>query len=247
MDKYQFNLINRNINISLLAAEGSGKAEIRDSEIVLTQNENYNVTKYVLVFENDAIESIKLDDSSYLGSDKIKVAIDFSNKSNKLTIYFKNGFAEPCGLKVTYVDADRSRFDSKMAAENKELCLKRMNPTCRVGMDLVNLYWNKAADNYARTTLTFFAEVPGGDIFLEKFEIQDGCFYKVVTGLAFGKYKFGTNQFDTNGREIITTIIPFEISNSFEKSFTKVDEKLNQVGAQVSAQIRASGKHQVRS
>ena len=41
MDKYQSKLLERNKQLTLESGQGTGQVELTDSEIVLTQNENY--------------------------------------------------------------------------------------------------------------------------------------------------------------------------------------------------------------
>ena len=244
MDKYQAKLLERNKQFTLESGQGNGQVELADSEIVLTQNENYNVKKYELIIINDAIETIQLDGKTIQGNESFKADIDFDNKAKKIIISFKNGFANPCEFNVRYVEANKTAYDQKVAAQNNAECLANMNATCKTGVDLVNIYWNKASENYAYTKIALFVYVENQKseyLFMQEFKIDNEIFYKSVTGLALGDYKVKVSQFNSNNNLIVSTEVKFSITNPLNKKIDAIASKLDEVRGQV----KASGRHTV--
>lgn len=242
MDKYQESLLKRTKRLSLNSIQGNGKVEFRDSEIVLTQNNNYNITKYVLCIVNDAIESIQIDDIVINGNDTFEIDIDFDKKAKKIIFTFKNGFANPCVFYAKYIEANKAQYDSLLVEQNTAACLQKMNATCRTGLDLVNIYWNKASAGYFKTKVSLYAYVENQKreyLFMQEYEIEDNVFYKSITGLAFGNYRVIISQFDSNNNLIVSTELSFSINNFFAKGLESLASKLNEV----KGQVKASGRH----
>lgn len=244
MDKYQSKLLERNKQLTLESSQGNGQVELTDSEIVLTQNENYNVKKYQLIIVNDAVETIQLDGKTIQGNESFKADIDFDNKLKKIIISFKNGFANPCEFNVRFIEADKTAYDQKVAAQNNAECLANMNATCKTGLDLVNIYWNKASEKYAYTKIALYVYVENQKseyLFMQEYKVDDDVFYKSVTGLAIGDYKVKVSQFDSNNNLIVSTEVQFSITNPLNKKLDAIASKL----AEVRGQVKASGRHTV--
>ena len=233
MDKYQLKLIERNKQLSLDSVDGNGKVEITDLEIILTQNENYNVEKYILTIVNDAIEVIKIDEEEIKGNERFEIPIDFSKKSNKITVIFKNGFANPCDFALKYVDADKESYDQKVIAQTNANYLANMNVLCKTGLDLVNIYWNKSSNKYKYTKISLFVYSENKKneyIFMQDFIIKDEIFYKSITGLAFGEYKINIGQYDSENNLVVSTEVTFKINNKLE-TITKMLDALGKSSA----------------
>lgn len=244
MDKYQSKLLERNKQLTLESSQGNGQVELTDSEIVLTQNENYNVKKYQLIIVNDAVETIQLDGKTIQGNESFKADIDFDNKLKKIIISFKNGFANPCEFNVRFIEADKTAYDQKVAAQNNAECLANMNATCKTGLDLVNIYWNKASEKYVYTKIALYVYVENQKseyLFMQEYKVDDDVFYKSVTGLAIGDYKVKVSQFDSNNNLIVSTEVQFSITNPLNKKLDAIASKL----AEVRGQVKASGRHTV--
>lgn len=244
MDKYQSKLLERNKQLTLESSQGNGQVELTDSEIVLTQNENYNVKKYQLIIVNDAVETIQLDGKTIQGNESFKAEIDFDNKVKKIIISFKNGFANPCEFNVRFIEADKTAYDQKVVAQNNAECLANMNATCKTGLDLVNIYWNKASEKYVYTKIALYVYVENQKseyLFMQEYKVDDDVFYKSVTGLAIGDYKVKVSQFDSNNNLIVSTEVQFSITNPLNKKLDAIASKLDEVRGQV----KASGIHTV--
>lgn len=230
MDIYQANLINKTSNIALSSIAGSGKVEINENEIVFTQNEDYKVTSYIFELTNNAIESIEVDGQPYFGSGAFKITIDFNLKKSKLTVRFKNNFADPCVFDLKYIDADKSSFDAKVDEENKIRLLHTAKIHVKVGIDLLNVYWCNCCKDVAYTRVTLLEKEDNH--LLAIYDSEPNIYFKSIAGLAFNDYIIKVEQFTKDNKIIISTELPVQLNDFYGEisdNVNKIKSNLNKI------------------
>ena len=88
MDKYQEKILEK-VKFQLVSEKGNGSAKIENSCLVITQNEDYNIEKYMLVVITDVISSIELDNNLVKFAENAKEArteIDFKEPYKNMNI-----------------------------------------------------------------------------------------------------------------------------------------------------------------
>lgn len=228
MDKYQNSILNRG-TIDLISDKGNGTATITDDVLTLKQNENYAIVQYTLRIINPMVESVKIGDKTFSqNGETVEVAIDFNAKEETILLKFKNGFAEPCKLALYYLYADKNVYDIKIEAAQKEHYISEMRFTCRNGIDLVNLYWQKACAEVATTEIAFYA-LEDKEFLISKTEYDSSQHYCAISNLAFGKYVAEITQKDNNGRVLITkreTIFLTDVYDNTNRKLASLENKI---------------------
>lgn len=175
----------------------------------------------------DKIDSLKL---CYL-DDKVNLAVvDFDNKANEITLNFANNLAEPLTLKLKFIESDHASFDAKEAESNRQNLMAAANIKLATGADLVNVYFKPVTDNYGHTVIELylakgnFEEHHGSVVhddwkpkllsgtiesLLGKFKVEDGMFFKAITGLANGVYGVKITEFDKSEKPLFSSDIMF--------------------------------------
>ena len=82
---------------------------------------------------------------------------------------------------------------------NKEALLAAAAIKCSTGADLVNIYFQPCNNDYARTEIVLYRD----DQMLAKYKVDEECFFKAITGLAYGTYKFILKQYDKDNNIIL--------------------------------------------
>ena len=214
MDKYQKFILDRTVcfissskELDPNATKNSVASFVNESdEFLVKQVENYNIKKHFILFSGVKLASVEVDESAcelietpkheLLDEKTIVVPVDFDKQAKEIKISFRDGLANPLTLKLCFVEADHSIYDSKVQAEiNQKIC-----PEHKTGIDLVNIYWN----------LYFVSN--NSERLISKFK-ESGAMFKSVTGLAFGTYRYEVIEFDKNGKELARTQkIEFKLS-----------------------------------
>ncbi len=175
----------------------------------------------------DKIDTPKL---CYL-DDKVNLAVvDFDNKANEITLNFANNLAEPLTLKLKFIESDHASFDAKEAESNRQNLMAAANIKLATGADLVNVYFKPVTDNYGYTVIELylakgnFEEHHGSVVhddwkpkllsgtiesLLGKFKVEDGMFFKAITGLANGVYGVKITEFDKSEKPLFSSDIMF--------------------------------------
>lgn len=175
----------------------------------------------------DKIDTPKL---CYL-DDKVNLAVvDFDNKANEITLNFANNLAEPLTLKLKFIESDHASFDAKEAESNRQNLMAAANIKLATGADLVNVYFKPVTDNYGYTVIELYLakgnfeehhgsvvhddwkpKLLSGNIesLLGKFKVEDGMFFKAITGLANGVYGVKITEFDKSEKPLFSSDIMF--------------------------------------
>lgn len=179
--------------------------------------------------KSDKIDTPKL---CYL-DDKVNLAVvDFDNKAKEITFNFANNIAEPLTLKLKFIESDHASFDAKEAESNRQNLMAAANIKLATGADLVNVYFQPVTDNYSHTVIELYLaqgnfekqhisygiaanmtppKLLGGTIesLLGKFKVEDGMFFKAITGLAKGVYGVKLTEFDNNNTPLFSSDVMF--------------------------------------
>ena len=193
-------------------------SKIEKEIIDLKQDENYNIVKYYLLFEPDFVESIAINGKKYNKLMEIPdyhpllaVPVDFNNKAKELIISLKSKATEDIKVGLNYIEADKKVFDAKEADRIRRETAAKAQIKIATGTDLVNVYFQPCSNEYAKTTIELYSS-HNGTMLLGKFTVEEGMFFKAITGLAFGRYEIKVSQFDKNNKELFTSDpIPFEL------------------------------------
>ncbi len=188
-----------------------------DENFVINQDNNYNIKKHNILFKSNAIEFVEVDGvrfderpSQEIDEEErsIIVPIDFDRQASKITFNFVESMADPLTLPLKYVEADHSIYDSQVQAELNA----QIKPECRTGIDLVNIYWNVVSDKVEETRIVLYAVIDKAERLIARFK-ETGSMFKVVSGLAFGEYRYEIVEIDKDGNEIARTPkISFQLS-----------------------------------
>ena len=128
------------------------------------------------------------------------VLIDFNNKEiSKLKIVFRNNLADDYTIELRYKEADRQAYYAQKEQERKDALLAAAAIKCSTGADLVNIYFQPCNNDYVRTEIILYRD----EQMLAKYKVDEECFFKAITGLAYGTYKFILKQYDKDNNVIL--------------------------------------------
>ena len=162
-----------------------------------------NGVESVTAFFKDGNKNYPLDISIFKSVAVCAIDFTFDNPIKKLILNFNYDLAEP--LEITF-EID---YYKEPEIDYRKLFLEKMNVKHSTGNDLVNIYFQPCCDKYARTEIVLYKD----NQMLAKYRVDDGAFFKSVTGLAYGEYEYIVKQYGKNDDLIIETAkIKFSIS-----------------------------------
>ena len=183
-----------------------------DEKIILKQDPDITINDYTLYISNISVEAV----FAIKGTSKIPftaqanptyretqarfyLPINFDDKIDSVLIEFKNDLADALTIPVVYEEADKQAYYAKKEQERKDELLKVAAIKCSTGADLVNIYFQPCNDSYARTEIILYRD----EQMLAKYKVDEECFFKAITGLAYGTYKFILKQYDKDNNIIL--------------------------------------------
>lgn len=157
-----------------------------------------------------------------------RILIDFNDRTDAIKFSFINKIADDYILNVTYAEADKEQYYAKLEQEKKNDLLFAASIKVSTGADLVNIYFQPCCDKYKSAKVELYTAegkferlgipnviprgikvVPpkllGGTVkmMIGQFKVDEGMFFKSITGLAHGVYAIKLIQFDENGNELL--------------------------------------------
>ena len=202
-----------------------------NEEIVIQQDEDITITKYLLSISNKVINkaySIKGDSiteltkkESSLPSDTCDIELDFENQIEAIKIEFIDNLADDLILPIIYKEADKEAYYAKKEQERKEALIKNTQIKHSTGADLVNIYFQPCNEQCVKTEIELWiakgkrenhhgmlAYVPrliGGEPeqLMAKYIIEEGIYFKAINSLAKGVYGYKIKQYDKDNNIII--------------------------------------------
>ena len=225
MDKYQKLLVQKTKIKEWLYFENNGVSDEESSKywksvifdenndtMTISQDENPNIVDYTLIiFDESFIKVIevykrskweKIEKSTFKTyRSAFRLNINFDDRIEKIKVSFRDNLADDYIIDVKYQEADKEKYNEKLAMEHKAELLKAANIKVSTGADLVNIYFQPCCDSYARTEITLYKD----NMMLAKYKVDEETFFKSISGLAYGKYEFILKQFDDKGNIILET------------------------------------------
>ena len=173
----------------------------------LTQEEDIFSTKYEFVVKtNPNIETCTFlvngewQSASRKGS-AFSVELDFENRVEKVKLTFADNIVDDYTFSVQYVEADKDLYYQKKAATKRARYIESARIKYATGADLVNIYFQPCSYEYQKTEIALYKD----GMMLANYKVDEECFFKSITGLAYGKYSFVLKQFDSNNQELFET------------------------------------------
>lgn len=244
MDKYQKLLVQKARIKEWLYFENNGVSDEESSKywkrvvfdqnsdtVTIIQDENPNIVDYTLIiFGESFIKTIEIyKNSKWEKIEKstfktrwaaFRLNINFDDRIEKVKVSFRDNLADDYIIDVKYQEADKEKYNEKLAMEHKAELLKVANIKVSTGADLVNIYFQPCCDSYARTEITLYKD----NMMLAKYKVDEETFFKSINGLAYGKYEFILKQFDDKGNIILESDkISFSISRPTHTGMNVVD------------------------
>ena len=218
MDKYQEYLMNAHCSYYGFAIGGKivNWEILQNERIVLKQNEDISIKNYYLYIANktfDAVFAIKNGKETSLkqehdpeysspksgNQNRFLLPIDFDDKIDEIKIVFKNNLADDLIIPVIYEEADKKAYYAKQEKKRRDDLLAAADIKCSTGAALVNVYFQPCSKDYCRTEITLFRD----NKVLAKYKVDGDCFFKSISGLAYGKYSFSLKQYDKTGNTLV--------------------------------------------
>ena len=225
MDKYQKLLVQKARIKEWLYFENNGVSDEESSKywkrvvfdenndtVTIIQDENPNIVDYTLIiFGESFIKTIEISkNSKWKKIEKstfktrwaaFRLNINFDDRIEKVKVSFRDNLADDYIIDVKYQEADKEKYNEKLAMEHKAELLKVANIKVSTGADLVNIYFQPCCDSYTRTEIALYKD----NMMLAKYKVDEETFFKSINGLAYGKYEFILKQFDDKGNIILET------------------------------------------
>ena len=155
--------------------------------------------------------------------ERFVITVDFNDRIDVIKLTFIKNIADDLEIFIAYQEADKQAYAERQEALRKENILNCAAIKHSVGDSLINIYFQPCTDNYDHTEISLFipdkTEVkkvggPHGPVNQEdvlswslimKTMVENGIFFRPITGLAFGRYAYIVKQFDKDNNMLIET------------------------------------------
>lgn len=156
-------------------------------------------------------------------NERFLFTVDFNDRIDAIRLKFIKNIADDLEIGITYQEADKQAYLEKQEILRKENILKRAAVKHSTGESLINIYFQPCADEYDHTEISLFVPdktetkrvgSPHGPVNQEnvlswslimKTTVENGTFFKSVTGLAYGRYAYIVKQFSRENRLLVDT------------------------------------------
>ena len=225
MDKYQKNIFDQ-IDFRLLAVVSedkriSGNVKKEEDKLVIYQDKDITIKEYHLPVAND-VSFLKL---SYYANKKwnqfapfkyndkcIAGTFNFDNPITKIRVEHINGIFEPFEIEVINNLASVEEYNKTVAEENAKKeserlaeLAKQINPQCKTGQDLVNIYWDIVNSNVKKVEVNLYMSDNNQVRKIVSHTEKTDVTFKSITGLARGHYLYEIIQLDGKGNLVAKT------------------------------------------
>lgn len=217
---------------------GDGRMSIvgETDTFVIKQDEDYRIAKHYLriaaltvkkvVFNGKEYNPETISSTSY---PQIIVPVDFAQKINEIEVAF-NEVLDPIKIPIEYIESDKKAFDQKLKETHRQELLQKAEIKIATGVDLVNIYFSPSSDSYASAKIELYTAIGqfeqhhgsvvhagwkpkllGGtaERLIGKFTVEEGMFFKAITGLAKGVYAVKLIQLDSKQNTIFESDFNF--------------------------------------
>lgn len=197
-----------------------------EEQIEIKQSDDITITKYDLFFINQGISAVYAIKEKeclpfqctccdyhwgkvYKDRQVFHYTLDFDDKITSVKIVFKNNIADDLILPIRFIDADKDVYYAKKEAERIAKLGWKASVSCATGQNLVNIYFQPCADNYAKTEITLYRS----NLMMAKYIVEGELYFKAIPDLAYGDYSFVLKQISTDEKILYeTTHIRFSVS-----------------------------------
>lgn len=156
-------------------------------------------------------------------NERFLFTVDFNDRIDAIRLKFIKNIADDVEIGITYQEADKQAYLERQEILRKENILKRAAVKHSTGDSLINIYFQPCADEYDHTEISLFVPdktetkrvgSPHGPVNQEnvlswslimKTTVENGTFFKSVTGLAYGRYAYIVKQFSKENRLLVDT------------------------------------------
>ena len=208
MDKYQSNAL-KSVNFCCINdEEKKADVSLENGQLVIIQNENYNIINYDLLVDGNNIEKVEFFNEKWIDSTMHKskwnaekqkkiLPMSFAGGTTKIRITFGGGFVDPVELPIEYVGADRNKWDQKHKEEVIAEYTSNLSLCSTAGTTFFEtLFFQPCSDMCKKTVVEWYAVCKGtieknrqkSEIlktnFLGKDEILDGRCYSNSPSIA---------------------------------------------------------------
>jgi hypothetical protein len=212
MDKYQ-ELLMKRFSYDY-GVHGRSQAEkkreyLSELSIVIEQDEDITITKYDLLVECNAIETIY----SVRGQEKTEewkveknifsCVLDFDDRVDGFRIFFKDNIADDLFVKLVFCEADKEAYYAKQRELKRLEWIEKASISHAAGINLINVYFQPCDQSFGRAEL---------DVYLKKTHQHlmrtlpaEGCSFFVIKDLAPNQYEYVLKQYDKNGNLLFQT------------------------------------------
>jgi hypothetical protein len=220
MDKYQLNFLKGIV----IGVESEGKPEKfefnNDGDLVVTQNENYNITNYLLKLKSKDFSSVAYYIREWnkikLNKTEISIPINFDNPTTKIKINLKNGLVDDFEFKIILVPADKAAWDDKYKKLIHEERLKNVELVLNSNESLHTVIFKPCCEEYAYSIVKWFAiskivqiggnynfpkSKPMSKTFMEECRVENKFYCNNESAFIVS---VEITQYDKNGIELIT-------------------------------------------
>lgn len=223
MDKYQkefLKVIGVLRNLSICYKKGdkeiSVQTTIYDDAIAIRQDDDISIGDYKIILYTDAPVNLyeyahgewnKLDgnERSYT-SYRYDIGLDINNPIEKLRLESPLNLVDPIEISVRVVYADKEAYYAEQDRIKQAERLKTASIRCATGQNLVNIYFQPCAENYALTEITLYHKESDKEFqLMGKYSVSGEIYFKSITGLAHGVYAYVLKQLDKDGNVLIET------------------------------------------
>ncbi|MBP5444573.1 MAG: hypothetical protein J6Y28_00240 [Acholeplasmatales bacterium] len=215
MNKYQKTILN-NINFSFYSKDLDKDCNyvIENEELNLYQDENYNITKYNLIIDSEAISSIEVLIEAWdlikPYNNKFNLDIDFNEQIRKIKLIFNDDIVDHIILNLNYIYANRDDYDLILKKKNDEIIYRKASIRVTTGQSLINVLFQPINDEYSYSKIELYSYMDNQPLLMARYKVSDELFFLAINNLAYGTYKIRVIEYNANDEVIFTS--PFHLA-----------------------------------
>lgn len=186
------------------------------NKIVLEQNENYNLTKYIISIHQASVVKVEYQKNNQIClGNKIDeyqhtIELDFNDKIESIKLYFTLDIVDPVDIKVEYIDVDKSIYDTKLQVEHQKELTEKANIEVKTGGNVIKVNFQPINDLFLYSKVELYSvseKVINGKRnktyqLMAKYKTPEDVYFHSITGLAYGKYAVILIEYDANNNAI---------------------------------------------
>ncbi len=171
--------------------------------LTITQNENYNITKYKVdllgPFEKVEYMMNGQTFTLYPEAGQCTLDIDFNNEIECLKIFFGNEIVNPISISIIYVEADKKKYDDKIKAKERLQLELLAKVSVTTGESIINVRFQPVSKNYSYSEVILYT---GTRQLMAKYKTPKDVYFHSIPNLAYGKYLIELIEYDNENNVI---------------------------------------------